>query len=250
MRLNEEELKHIAPGVYRGLGRSLGPPFHINDKHDEGLVAALAKIRKSEWEAHGKKYPNYVSSPSEFLDMWIAGYKEFPKTSDQYFDGGHLSPKDKGFELYYVNWREGHSHNVIARTNMVYEARELKRLQPVMLASDINGMNDQKGYMNVGINDFESKRVLVWRSNDESFYDRKNVPYDVVVKINPKVMHDDIKFYVWDIPDHFPFESPNLLKSGRGGANSHWTLVGFEPQEVYAKFQQMGFVFPPVRNKR
>lgn len=112
-----------------------------------------------------------------------------------------------------------------------------------MIASDINRMNDQHGYMNVGINDFEHERVLVWRGVFED--DLSNpIPYDLVWKFR-KQLQDDLHFYCWDGKQTFPFESPNCLKSA--GIHGDWTMVGFEPEELYDAFRKIDFIFPEVR---
>ena len=246
MELTPQELEHISPGIYRFSHRLVGRP-NLDDPDNDGLIKTLTEVKGQKGPDNGR-LPNYVASPEEFLDLWMKGYGDFPDTAGQYPDQGHLAPRSKGFELFYVNWHPEDPHHRIGGREMTRAGGE--RLEYMMIASDINGMNDQSGYMNVGVNDFDHERVLVWRGKkpDEVFEFGGPIPYNELPHIESKPMRDDISFYVFNHPDRFPFDSPNLLKSaGGGGANGVWTMIGFKPEAVYSKLQDMGFVFPPVK---
>lgn len=230
MKLNEKELRVINPGIYRFSHAMEGPP-NLNDPHDE-LVKLLKRIRTTRIV---QDYPDFYPDPSQFLSAWMRGYRDFPDTSKLYLDRSYLSPQVKGFELYYVNWHPSASHFKIAGRKGITPASRLKH---TMLVSDINGMCDQRGYMNVGINDFTRRSVLVWRGEDEETHEP--IPYEKLADMD-KRLRDDLHFYVWSGKENFPFDSPNLLKAA--GVRGTWTIIGYEPEEVYSELQKLRFIF-------
>jgi len=241
MQLTERELKYISPGIYRFSHRMVGPP-NLDEPENDGLIKILTELRAEVPDVSRGTNVGYIKSPEQFLDTWIKGYVDFPDTAEDWRDPGYVASRGKGFELFYVNWHPEDTHCRIGDEEMVW--LDGSRLRFMMLASDINGMNDQHEYMNVGINDFNNERVLVWRGRYEN---RIKIPYAELPKIAQKPLRDDLHFYVWDGPDRFPFDSPNLAKSS-GWVNGVWTMIGFSPEAVYSKFQNLGFVFPPVKN--
>ena len=243
MQLTKQELGHISPGIYRTSHLPYGSP-NLKDPNNDGLIKELKGLTTSADPDKGK-YKDFYKSPDEFLDTWIKGYLDFPDTAGKFKDESHLLPLAKGFELFYVNWHPEDPHYRVGGRELVFNG---SRLEYIMLASDINGMNDQKGYMNVGVNDFENERILVWRGKDDKI---RNIPYQELPNITKKTLRDDISFYVWDYPEEFPFHSPNLLKSySAGGYKGTWIMIGFNPEDVYAKFKELGFVFPPVMTQK
>lgn len=256
MKLTPQELEFITPGIYRVSHLPYQVP-DVKNPNDE-FLNRLNEVKArsiSHPTLTGKTYPCFVKTPDEFLELWYTSYNSFPGTAKEHHDPGFLSYGAKGFELFYANWHEDQPYYVIGGREMVFKAGDFKRPQYVMLASDGNGMSDMRGHMNVGINDYVNERVLVWRGKYLAGRGpggvggiEKPIKYRDI-QFARKLLHDDIHFYVWDGPDKFPFHSPNLLKAaGASGGSGTWTLIGYEPQDVYAAFQKLGFVFPPVRN--
>ena len=102
MKLTQEELKYIKPGIYRTWLASFNPP-DLNNPKDDRLIKELEKLSTSADLTTGK-FKDFYASPEEFLDAWIQGYKKFPNTASKWEDKSYLNPRAKGFELFYVNW--------------------------------------------------------------------------------------------------------------------------------------------------
>ncbi|MBI2147771.1 hypothetical protein HYU19_04840 [Candidatus Woesearchaeota archaeon] len=231
MRLSTKELAVITPGIYRFSHIPVGKPNTENPDNDRLIRILRKRMDTSPDLAH----PDFYPTPADFLSTWMRGYVDFPDTSGKYPDTSHLNPEEKGFELFYVNWDSRHPHFRIDAHDGISSAG---RVEYRMLVSDINGMCDQRGYMNLGVNDLKKERVLVFRGLDA---EDRPIPYAELAGID-KLLRDNLHFYVWDGKQRFPFDSPNLLKSG--GARGTWTMVGFEPEAVYDALKNLEFHFP------
>lgn len=232
MKLTEQEAQHIIPGIYRG-SIWIDPPDLKEPDNDE-FIRQARQLRQTSPD----DCPDFHPTPHAFLSAWITGYRDFPDTREEVNDRGYSNPRVKGFELEYINWHPESRHYTIAGNEGLFA--QGTRFHRTLLASDINGMNDQRGYMNVGVNDLVNERVLVWRG----VYDgdiSEPIPYREVWSAE-KIFREDLHFYVWNGKENFPFISPNPLKAR--GVGGDWTMVGFEPEEVYDVFKKMGFVFP------
>src|SRR3989344_6218088 len=228
MKLTPQEAEHMESGIYRGT-IWVEPPNMRQPESDE-FIAELKRVRHSQMEG----CPNFYPTSDAFLEAWITGYRDFPDTAGAYEDRSYINPRVKGFELDYINWHPGSRYFSIGGTDALFA--EDTRFHRFMIASDINGMNDQYGYMNVGINDFENERALIWRGVlNDALSDK--LPYQTVWNMK-KPLREDLHFYLWSGKENFPFESPNCLKSG--GVDGQWTMIGIEPEEVYNAFVKRG----------
>src|SRR3989338_1709908 len=119
-------------------------------------------------------------------------------------------------------------------------------LNPILILGDNNGMNDQEGYLNLGVNDFRTLKVFVYRDVEKNgFIARKKGKPDLTLR-TPKHLRDDLQYYVWPGEDRFPFNSPNNIKS----LHNMWTAVGISPLEIYSAIEKLGFVFPPADTQK
>ncbi len=170
----------------------------------------------------------YFSSIEDFLGTWRRGYE---LNISQF---GYNSVYEKlGFELFYVNWDKTSEFFKFGNHKGIKYIGKRADLNPIIILADNNGMNDQNGFLNLGINDFRTEKVLVYR-DDES--EKENE-----FKDSPKILRDDRLYYFpFDEKDKFPFESPNPLKS----MSNNWTMIGISPLEVYFEVEKLGFVFP------
>lgn len=175
----------------------------------------------------------YFADIEQFLDAWARGYE----TGISQFGTNQVYNK-LGFEMFYVNWKpetDFYSFGDHAGITMMGRRADL---DPVIIIGDNNGMNDQEGYLNLGVNDLRSQRVLVYRKTDANgFPDEENVD---LAPSHPKQLRSDIRYYVWPGEDRFPFRSPNSLKSD----GKMWTSIGISPLDIYAAVEARGFVFP------
>jgi len=242
MELTAQELKLIEPGIYRTTiptvhGLPLEPGQSISS--DNTLVEMLRKV-KSRTIQHptqeGVEYPCFFSSPDDFLDTWISGYTNFKNS-----DASHLDRRQKGFELYYTNWHPEQE---------MFDKAGLGYPPAIMLATDTNNPYFGEGYMNIGINDLVNERHLVWKGTPMHevlrIPDReKAYSIDKIMKME-KELHEGQLTILWMIKNTFPLGSPNELKA----TGNQWTLIGYDPSQVYAGFGRLKFNFPAVSHSQ
>ena len=257
MLLTPQEQERFTPGIYRtSFSHVNGVPglrdaefesaeidtilkkLRLEDMTNKGfseLITGNEKpIEKGDWPKR-----TYFPSIDSFLDAWKKGYE----TKISQF-GTNQFYEQLGFELFYVNWKPGSDFHNIGDHKGVKYVRDRADLDPKMILGDNNGMNDQNGYLNLGVNDFRTQRALVYREFDKDGYKTKNEGTIDLTPNNPKLLRGDIRYYVWTSHQEFPIKSPNSLKS----AHNMWTTIGIDPKEIYAAIERMGFVFPPSIN--
>ena len=104
----------------------------------------------------------YFSSIEDFLETWKRGYE---LNVSQF---GYNNVYEKlGFELFYVNWDKTSEFFKFGKHKGIRYIGDRADLNPIIILADNNGMNDQNGFLNLGINDFRTEKVLVYR-DDES----------------------------------------------------------------------------------
>ena len=258
MKLTAEELAHISPGIYRtkfshingvpGL-RSVEPESRdisrllidliSQDLTRGGLSAVVTGEEKIDESGHWPQR-TYFPSIEAFLDAWKRGYD----TGVSQFGTNQVYNK-LGFELFYVNWKPGSEFFSFGDHTGIEYMGNRADLNPIIILGDNNGMNDQSGYLNLGVNDFRTLKVLVYRELDNGRV-VENVGKIDLTPATPKHLRDDIHYYVWSGPDRFPFGSPNSLKS----SHNMWTAVGISPLEIYSALEKLGFVFPPIQGPK
>lgn len=250
MQLTQKELKIMKPGVYRAdhLWNENVPGVIENNNVGNNIVRTLNEIIEDDLVLFpsNDETPNhrrnnnrtYFPSAKSFLDSWMEGYEQGESQFGENKFYNYL-----GFELFYVNWHEGSdffsfpehfgTHSGISSYG--------DKLDPIMICSDINGMCDQSGYMNLGVNDFRDQRVLVYRAKGELDGQEpyESTPYSELLS-KSKQLRNDIQFYLYDGTERFPFDSANPGKSG----GSKWHMVGISPLDIYSELEKKGFVFP------
>lgn len=256
MQLTQED--GIRSGIYRiNLGNFVYgvPEIREPENKDWKIPNLLGKLAKEDKQftsipnrekGHQPKR-TYFSSINEFLDTWKKGYE-----SGRSQFGTNPVYEKQGFELFYVNWKPGTEFFSFGdHEGIHYMGGERADLDPIIILGDNNGMNDQFGYLNLGVNDFRTQKVLVYREKEHGYTDephlrdRRFKKTDVFRKkaLTPEItkpLRDDLHYYVWPGEDGFPFTSPNNLKS----MHNMWTAVGIDPLEIYQKVEDMGFIFP------
>lgn len=259
MHLTKSELEHMSPGIYRtNFNSTNGVPglrpaefessnvprvlekLIAEDLTQRGLPARITGIEKTDERGYWPQR-TYFPSIETFLEAWKRGYE----TSVSQFGTNQVYNK-LGFELFYVNWKPGSPFFAIGDHEGIHVVGKRQDLNPILILGDNNGMNDQEGYLNLGVNDFRCLKVLVYRDEDEKgFLRRKKGKPNLTVR-TPKHLRDDLNYYVWPGPDRFPFQPPNSLKS----LNNMWTAVGINPRDVYSAIERLGFVFPQTKSPK
>jgi hypothetical protein len=238
MKLSKEE--GIKPGIYRTIFSHMrGVPGIREPRFDESIPHLLEELAEEDElfdpnfklpEEGAKRgyWPKrtFFKSIKEFMDTWKKGYE----LGVSQFGTNRIYNK-LGFELFYVNWKPGSEFFSFGDHEGISMVGSRADLNPIMILGDNNGMNDPSGYINLGVNDFRTQKVLVFRGEHEKI--------DLTSKIK-KPLRDDFCYYGRSGPDRFPFRSPNNLKSFQ----NMWTAVGINPLEVYQEIENMGFVFP------
>ncbi|MBL7056584.1 hypothetical protein ISS07_06745 [Candidatus Woesearchaeota archaeon] len=260
MQLTEQELKHITPGIYRtsfsfvnGVPGLRDAEFEsaditrtltdlvVSDQTQEGFSEAITGSEDVGEKGHFPKR-TYFPSIDSFLDAWKRGYE----SGVSQFGTNPVYNK-LGFELFYTNWHPGSEFFSFGDHEGIQHMGDRADLNPLLILGDNNGMNDQRGYLNLGVNDFRNLKVLVYRESDEEGWTIKDNEQDVdLSSSNPKQLRTDIRYYVWPGENEFPFHSPNSLKS----AHNMWTAVGISPLEIYSSVEKFGFVFPTMGKKQ
>ncbi len=221
---------------------SLSPwVYRIDSLHREtvwpDVQNEVRKLLEDMKREDNEERKTYFSTPEEFLDTWFAWYKKwnslFWKTL---YDA-------LGFEMHYVNTDPKSTFFKIWEHTWLSDikSRDITVLNPIMLCADANGICDQSGYMNLWVNDMRSLSVLVYRWKNE---DGEDISYSEVGKENfQKILAQNKKYYLWDAPERFPFDSANPLKAMR----NIWHMIGFSPLSVYEKLEKLGFIFDTKR---
>ena len=250
MQLTEEELKNIKPGIYRTdhLWNENVPRIIKDNRVGNNIVETLTSIieddsilfpSNDDTPIHRRNdNRTFFPSSKSFLDTWMDGYRE----GESQF-GENKFYNNLGFELFYVNWHEGSDYFSIPESIGTHNGISIHgdSLDTIMICSDINGMCDQSGYMNLGVNDFRNQKVLIYRAKGENDGQEPYQPTSYSeLPDKTKQLRDDLNFYLWDGKERFPFNSANPGKSG----GSKWHTIGISPLEIYAELEKKGFVFP------
>ncbi len=254
MILTPQEQESILPGVYRtsfnytngvpGIRPAESNSFNIPLELEELIKEDLTKKGHHEIIT-GKEKPSvrgdwskrtYFPSIDSFLDGWKKGYE----TNVSQFGTNQVYNK-LGFELFYVNWKPNSDFFAFGKHEGIQYIGDRADLNPILILADNNGMNDQRGYLNLGINDFRKLKVYVYRkTDDEGFRIRDKDKIDLTGN-SPKILRNDLLYYTdYHEVEEFPFDSPNSLKS----AKNMWTAVGISPIDIYSAIEKLGFVFP------
>lgn len=272
MQLTEED--GIKPGIYRiDFSFVHGVPGIREPENEDCKIPKILErlIEEDKLFTKGSLFDQdgrfckrtYFPTITNFLRVWKKGYE----TGTSQFGTSRVYEK-LGFEMFYVNWKPGTDFFEIGKHKGVSQLGETRMdgsklredLEPIIIIADNNGMNDQYGYLNLGVNDFRTRKVLVFREEDLGHTDeihlrdrryKQKLPTleskerirfrpKALTLVTPKNLRDDVNYYVWGGSDKFPFHSPNNLKS----LHNMWTAVGISPLEIYAAVEDMGFVFP------
>lgn len=244
MKLAESDIK---PGIYRhSAGFPYGPPGlekHLEWCSQNGREPTLKSIKETLDDAlfeHGRYLkkeqgvpsPHFFPTPSDFLKAWQEGYRIKGRRSI-------LSPRSKGFELQFVTWDESSPYYRIERDGKVlWEAvRDWGVLDGIVIATDINGITDQYGYMCLGVNDLDTQRILAYKPKNEISEENRSK-----WRKNTFIAEEDI--YVTGFIDgrkpEFPYTSIAPDKTGL----HTWIMIGFSPHDVYNALRKLGFIFP------
>lgn len=266
MQLTSED--GILPGIYRiNLGNHVYgvPGIREPENEDWKISNLLAELfvedepfdpdfklpEKDPGRGHWPKR-TYFSGIEDFLDTWKRGYE-----SERSQFGTNKYSNKHGFELFYVNWHPDTPFFKIGdHEGIHYMGGERADLRLPIILGDNNGMNDQYGYLNLGVNDFRTQKVLVFRERRFGYEDELHLRdkrfkpknrnqtqkfrKSALTREIPKPLRDDLHYYCWSGEDRFPFISPNNLKS----LHNMWTAVGIDPSEIYKAVEDLGFVFP------
>ena len=227
----------IEPGIYRfdTISHVWGVPG-IRTDEDFDLKKELNKLIEKEKTYTGivdrdkGDFPRRLYFPTieAFLETWKKGYEQGKPSF-----GTNIVYDKLGFELYYYNWDSQSDFFKIGDHTGIIQMGKRLDLDSIMILGDNNGMNDQRGYLNLGVNDFR-------RLKSYTFRDKKRGEKINLTSSEIKLLRNDISYYVFDVRDTFPFGTPNSLKS----SGNMWAAIGINPHDVYAEVEKMGFVFP------
>lgn len=222
---------NIRPGIYRtSLSNVHGVPGIREPQFEShGVPVVLERLIKGD----SIQKRTYFQTVKDFLEAWHQGYT----TGQSQFGTSSIEPK--GFELFYVNWKPDSPFSKIGEHEGIRMMGDRADLNPIMILGDNNGMNDQKGYLNLGVNDFRNQISLVYRPSWDEIGEGRGEQVDLTSN-TLKQFRNDLRYYVWNGQQKFPINSPNILKS----LYNMWTAVGINPLEVYKEIENMGFVFP------
>ena len=155
-----------------------------------------------------------IQTPDEFFQRWLNGRSDRKPDLSQYAGC-------KGFEL----------QEPQVRIQRVEQGRSFGRIEGLVIASDFGYSGDFGDGIVFAINDIPSQRVLTY--HDEDGRETKRNP-----RGRKQLTHEPI-YRFGGLPEEFPFESLNLLKS----ADYTWTLVNITSKEVYDALKRIGFVW-------
>lgn len=249
----------ISPGIYRtGFSNVNGiPGLRPAEFESANIPQLLEKLIAEDQTQHGLSaiitgkekqgedgdWPQrtYFPSIEAFLDAWKRGYKTKVSQfgTNQYYN-------KLGFELFYVNWKPSSDFFSFGNHEGIKYMGDRPDLNPILILGDNNGMNDLTGYLNLGVNDFRTLKVLVYRELNEQGRAVRNEGAIDLTPAAPKNLRDDLNYYAWAGEDKFPFNSPNSLKS----YHHMWTAVGISPIEIYSAVEKLGFVFPAIKSPK
>ena len=242
---------NIKPGVYRTkIGFPYGPPGlekHMDwcrenerkpnlKSFKEALDGVLISHEEYLKKEEGVTSPDFFPNPLAFLSAWKEGYKRKRW-------GGILDPISKGFELQFVTWDENSPYYKIEKDGKVlWDAVKWDgSLDGIVVATDLNGITDQVGYMCLGVNDLDNKEVLSYKS-DRTLISIKNRQK---WRRNTLIAGEDV--YVTQfigrssgLAPEFPYSSVNPNKT----VKYTWVMIEFSPHDVYDALRNLGFKFP------
>ncbi len=235
-------LQSIESGIYRVGGlHTAAIPGETIERMQRSLAEILNEKKERDSIINPRKAENgffpmrtFFRDAEEFLDTWIEGYREW---ETQF--GENKSYNKMGFELHYVNWDKESNFYSIPKEDSPFnhEWISLNRLNPLLICADANELYDQRGYMNLWVNDFQSKQALVYRWKREE----NKIPYSEVSRHDfEKELRNDISYYVWDEKEFFPFSSANPIKANK----NVWHMIGISPLDIYQKLEDLNFKFP------
>lgn len=226
MELTQED--GITPGIYRTLFNTAhGVPGIREPRYESHKISTiLERLRLIKGECIRFQERAYFQTIEDFLETWSQGYIE----------GSPL--EKKGFELFYVNWKRGSPFFKIGEHEGIRMMGDREDLKPIMILGDNNGMNDQDGYLNLGVNDFRNQTSLVYRLKLNMMDGNREESIDLTSN-NPKQLRTDLRYYLYDGQQKFPIDSPNPSKS----RDNAWTAIGINPLRVYEEIENMGFIF-------
>ena len=167
-----------------------------------------------------KGHQYYCEDPLSFFKLWREGL---------------LQRDIKGFELQYVNWVEGTPYYKIGEWEGV---NDFGRVEGIVIASDLNGLVDDKDFTSLAVNDFDRLRVLAYKPKEEVHEKNKGRWEENLL------MENEDPYISWfHKPAEFPFSSLNPLKS----APYTWISVEYSPQEIYNALKDIGIKFPELK---
>ncbi len=233
------ESKRIIPGIYHTILPPAGEPslkkhreWCINKERElrlrpiDDLLEEIIRIHNSGVLG----MPQFFGTADSFLEAWMNGYK----TGES---GVKLHSRKKGFQLEYVDWDEKSPYYRIGD----WEGLDLfGAVESIIIATDLNGLVDDRDYISLGINDFDNRRVLAYKPREKLSNPRLRASW------KEKKLMEDEPVYLYVGGESFPFKSKNYLKA----SPCTWIMAGLKPQDVYDGFRKLGFVFPePTRQK-
>ncbi len=173
--------------------------------------------------------PQFFETVDLFLEALMNGYK----TGEL---GAKLDTRKKGFQLGYVDWDENSPYYRIGDWEGL---NQFVAVESILIATDLNGLIDDRDYVSLGINDFDNRRILAYKPREELSNPRLTALW------KEKRLMEDEPVYLWK-DENFPFQSKNPLKA----APYNWMMVGLKPQDVYDGFRKPGFVLPEATQQK
>jgi len=228
----------INSGIYRTAFSHVNGIPEIREVDDEYSIRKICDKLIKEDGIQDIPTRTYFPTIDEFLEAWKTGYTENKSQWDR-----NPAYRKFGFEMFYINWKPSTEFFEIGNHKGIKNLRERMDLNPIMILADNNGMNDLS-YLNLGVSDFRTQKVLIFREQDIS--KRRSNAVDLTPNTKKLLIEQDDNFSYYEPGENrgFPLTPPNTGKSYL----NRWTAVGINPLSIYEAIENMGFVFPKNQN--